>query len=568
MQSDPYQKIAGVLTPLFALKGKEDLGIGDTSALAEMIAWAQKNGFRALQLLPINESGASTSPYSIISAMALEPSTITTNPHWILELTPQTYETIIGAYDLASLRNGSINYPLVRKLKRELLTASWESFKKIATTSPRVQDYRHFQQDHSWWLSDYTLYRALLELHEENDDLSSWPSTLRQAATARIWLKERSAQDQQNFQDRCCFFSYVQWVAFRQWQKIFSIAEQHEVALIGDVPTGVNLGSADVFSNPELFDITSFGGAPPEKVFQADPFTTQWGQNWGIPLYRWEKMSEDNFLWWRNRLRHLRSLFHFLRIDHALGLFRIYSFPWKPEHDAQFINQSPEEVKAITNGRLPCFIDYDDDTIEHRTHNKNRGERVLRIFLEEIGNNRLIAEDLGEIPPYVPESLAKLQIPGFKIPLWTRSSEGKMLSPQEYPRISVATYATHDHPPFRTQWETWQSEAQREGACSGGWKTLKELLAFIGSPEEDPMISYLGKIHEQLLDRLYATNSWLAIVMITDLFGSTQQFNIPGSACNQNWSKRIEPPISEWNKRYHQILHTSYKSLARNNRLN
>jgi len=567
MQLHPDQKIAGILAPLFALRGKLDLGIGDTSALMEAVLWAEENGFRALQLLPINESGASNSPYSLVSAMALEPSTITTHPSWIPELQSETYKTIIASYDLEALRSGPVNYPLVRKLKRELLFSAWKNFKIADTTSPRLEDYKAFQKEHSSWLSDYTLYRVLLERHGESDDLSSWDPALRQASTARTWLEQLSEKEKKEFGERRDFFAYVQWIAARQWQKIFSFANQHNVALIGDVPTGVNLGSADVFSYPELFDVTTFGGAPPEKVFRADPFTMQWGQNWGIPLYHWKRMEQDDFSWWRRRLRHLHSLFHLLRIDHALGLFRIYSFPWKPEQDAQFINLSAEEAKKVTGGRLPCFIDHADGTLEHRAHNQHRGEMLLQLFLEEIGENHLIAEDLGETPPYVPESLAKLQIPGFKIPLWIRDASGKMIPPQKYPRVSVATYATHDHEPFRKQWESWQSEAQAQGPSSGGWKTLREMLDFIGCLQEDPMTPYLGKIHQYLLKGLYATNSWVAVVMITDLFGSTQQFNIPGSPSEQNWQERITLSISKWNNEYREILKASYESLLINNRL-
>ena len=567
MNLHPNQKIAAVLIPLFSIRGGLDLGIGDTSALAEAIAWAQQNGFHALQLLPINESGASNSPYSVTSAMALEPSTITTHPSWIPELQSETYDAIVASYDLAALRSGPVNYPLVRKLKRELLTAAWKNFKIGGTTSFRAQDYKGFQQDQSSWLPNYALYRVLLERRGENDDLPSWKPPLCQASTALTWLEQLSVEEQKDFEERRDFFSYVQWIAFEQWKKIRDLANEYDVALIGDVPTGVNLGSADVFSAPELFDLTNFGGAPPEKVFRADPFTMQWGQNWGIPLYHWEKMSRDNFFWWRRRLRHLRSFFHLLRIDHALGLFRIYSFPWKPENDAQFINLSSEAAKKITGGRLPRFIDCDDDTPEHRAHNQQRGEMLLHLFLEEVGPDHLIAEDLGETPPYVPESLAKLQIPGFKIPLWIRDHQGQMLPAQEYARVSVATYATHDHEPFRKQWEAWQAEAQSEGPSSGGWKTLTEMLAFIECQQEDPMTPYLGKIHQQLLKGLYATNSWLAIVMITDLFGSKQQFNIPGSPSSKNWQERISLPISEWNNYYREILAASYEGLQASERV-
>ena len=93
------------------------------------------------------------------------------------------------------------------------------------------------------------------------------------------------------------------------------------------------------------------------------------------------------------------------------------------------------------------------------------------------------------------------------------------------------------------------------------------MLAFIGCSKADPMTPYLGETHHELLRGLYATNSRLAIVMITDLFGSNQQFNTPGSPCDKNWQERIAFPIREWNERYREILASSHEGLKANNRI-
>lgn len=87
--------------------------------------------------------------------------------------------------------------------------------------------------------------------------------------------------------------------------------------------------------------------------------------------------------------------------------------------------------KKSQEAPFPHFRDYDDTTVEHRAYNQRRGEMLLRLFLAETGKNHLLAEDLGESPAYVTESLKKLQIPGFKIPLWTRDETGHML-PEKY----------------------------------------------------------------------------------------------------------------------------------------
>ena len=125
MTIDPEKKIAGLLVPLFALRGRHDLGVGDTEALSEVIEWAAGNNFRAVQILPVNETGGDHSPYNVLSAFALDPSTITTHPSWLPELTPAEYRRISQKRDLAALRSGAVNYPEVKALKRELLESAW-----------------------------------------------------------------------------------------------------------------------------------------------------------------------------------------------------------------------------------------------------------------------------------------------------------------------------------------------------------------------------------------------------------------------------------------------------------
>ena len=180
----------------------------------------------------------------------------------------------------------------------------------------------------------------------------------------------------------------MQWIAYTQWLAVREHAEREGVALMGDVPVGVSRHSADVWRDPDIFDLKRSIGAPPEKAFKADPFTAKWGQNWGFPLYNWERMAQDNFAWWRRRLQLLMSIFHLLRVDHALGFFRIYSFPWPPSDNAKFTDLTPEQVMELTGGELPRFVDRDDETEENREYNRQHGERILKMMLEEIGAHR------------------------------------------------------------------------------------------------------------------------------------------------------------------------------------
>jgi 4-alpha-glucanotransferase len=155
-------------------------------------------------------------------------------------------------------------------------------------------------------------------------------------------------------------------------------------------------------------------------------------------------------------------------------------------------------------------------------------------------------------------------LPGFKIPMWERLPDGSIQPGETYERISVVTYATHDHAPIRTQWEEWQAGVRRGGEEGEGCRRiLVELLRFAGHPEIDPMTPFEGKVHEVLLEGLLKSNSWIAIPMITDLFGTDQRFNVPGAIGSANWTARIENPVSEWNAHHAALLSGWREAVAR-----
>src|ERR1700746_644305 len=117
----PEKKIAGVLVPLFALRGQNDLGIGAPGALREFIDWVAQIGFKLVQLLPINETGADNSPYNAISAMAIEPTTLHLAPNSPLDLTREDFHALLSNVDLQNLRLGGVKYRHVKELRQRLL---------------------------------------------------------------------------------------------------------------------------------------------------------------------------------------------------------------------------------------------------------------------------------------------------------------------------------------------------------------------------------------------------------------------------------------------------------------
>jgi 4-alpha-glucanotransferase len=367
----PDKKIAGILAPLFGLRSDNDLGVGDVAVLREFIDWAAEIGFKLIQLLPINEMGADNSPYNAISAMAIEPTTLHLAPGSPEHLTRDDFEKIVGQFNLAQLRRGSVKYSEVKRLKRALLEAAFKRFDYPAA-------FAEFLNRESEWLDQYVVFRALMERNGENEAWDRWPEEHRSFDAAIKWRDALTEEDRRQFEDRQQFFAYVQWIAQQQWSDIKNYAEGHGVALMGDIPFGVSYYSADVFSKRDQFVLDWWGGAPPETHFKDDKFTQRWGQNWGIPIFHWNEMQRRNFDWWRERVRKVRSSFHVFRIDHVLGFYRIYAFPWRPQQNKKFLPLDWSEMLERTGGRAPHFHPRDDSSPANCEANRHEGEEYLR----------------------------------------------------------------------------------------------------------------------------------------------------------------------------------------------
>ena len=282
--------------------GENDLGIGDLGALREFIDWIAEIGFTLVQLLPINETGADNSPYNAISAIAIEPTTLHLAPGSPEDLTRNDFADSLSETDLVGLRRGRVRYRQVKELKQRIFEKAFANFSARADEK-RQSEFERFCQDESSWLRDYALFRVLIEQNNGSAAWDQWPQQHQTIESARNWLRELPLEKQSAVTRRLDFFCYVQWIAQQQWRDVKAHAEQRGVALMGDIPFGVSYYSADVFSRPDEFLLDWFGGAPPEPHFKDDAFTQKWGQNWGIPLYRWSAMRANNFQWWRERVR-------------------------------------------------------------------------------------------------------------------------------------------------------------------------------------------------------------------------------------------------------------------------
>lgn len=548
MRTDFNRKIAGLLVPVFALRTENDLGIGDTEGVKQMIDWCARHGFHVLQLLPINETGEDNSPYNAISAMALDPTTIAISPSQLPDLSQKQFDSIADETTLADIRTGPVKYRTVKPLKLKLLWAAFENFERNAAEQT---GFRSFQKANQGWLTDYCLFRALMELNRGVPAWETWAADHQSPAAARVWLAKHGKVQRDEIELRCRFFAYVQWIAHSQWAEVRVHADAKRVSLMGDIPFGVSRNSADVWAHREIFDLKWSGGAPLEKVFKLDDFTMKWGQNWGVPLYPWPVHRRTKFAWWRLRVRQTSSIFHVFRIDHVLGFYRIYAFPWKPEENWQFVSLTEEEAAKKTGGLLPRFSQAPDDTPEHKQKNRAQGEEVLKVVLDAAGDTAVIAEDLGVVPDYVPVSLTELGIPGFKIPHFERNKDYTWKDANLYSRLSIVTPATHDHEPLAAQWRTLWNEHEDAKAKQDhhrahvSWLELQRFVGWCGWDGHHIPREFVPELHEAYIRRVMTSNSWLAVLMITDVFAQTARFNVPGPMAETNWAERLDRTVSQ-----------------------
>ena len=546
MAESSYPRLAGTLLPVFALRHENDLGIGDTEAVRQAISFCAEQKLGLLQVLPINETGDDNSPYNAISSVAIDPVYLTLTPEQVPGLQAETLAKMIPAELRAKLQSGPVPYREVKQLKLEILSHAYVEFEAVdlETGTELAYEFQAFVEDNMGWLPGYTLFRTLLNEYSNNALWHEWIPEHRTLAEAEIWLNK--TPDREELVRYRQFTAYVQWIAWRQWAEVREWADKNRVRMIGDIPFGVSRYSADVWAEHELFDLTWSGGAPAEPFFNGGEFLRRWGQYWGIPLYDWPMHRAQNYAWWRQRITAVSLIFHSFRIDHVIGLFRIYSFPWMPQQDEEYTHLSPEEAKVKAGGREPHFIPRPDETEEDAALNCAEGEALLQMIQEAAGSTAVIAEDLGVVPRYVPPLLEKLGIPGFAIPQFIVDPETREYIPKdEMPELSIATWGTHDHAPLIT----WYQDLTRRWHGPDGheaWLDLQRLMRFLGRNENEPPVFLTDELHEAFIRALLESKSCWTIFIISDIFGVDWRFNAPGTATDSNWSQRMDRPLAAY----------------------
>jgi 4-alpha-glucanotransferase len=404
---------AGVAVPLFSLYSKKSIGIGEIPDLKLMVDWCQRTGLSIIQLLPLNEMGMDFSPYNAISTFAIDPVYLRLND---LRLADRKK----FKKDLEKLKqnfpsgNGRVNYDI----KREKLKLLYRIYKD--TDLSRSVKFRRFLKDNEYWLNDYAIYKLI---KDEKDERAwfKWKKPFRQRDE-----KVLTKLVNQN-KIKIEFYKWLQWQLNEQLVLVKKYAAEKNVLIMGDIPFLVSRDSADVWAHQDYFKLDLEAGAPPDMFFSK-------GQRWGMPPYDWNNIARDGFFYIKQRLKYAEMFYDMFRIDHFVGLLRLWVIECKTKKD-----------KGAKEGRFDPEMEYIWG--EH-------GRKLLSVMLED-SQMLPCAEDLGTVPPVSYSILWKAGVPGMEIQRWTKNwNDGfDFIKPEDYRINSVATVSTHDSSTLPAWWK-------------------------------------------------------------------------------------------------------------------
>jgi isoamylase len=478
---------AGVVVPLFAIRSQGGWGLGEIADIPRFARWAHAAGFSVLQLLPVNEvSGADPSPYAALSAFALDPVYLSLDDC-------EDFQALGGrdalSPELRARLEELASAPLVdwngaRALKREAASLAFDHFlrEEWQKKTTRAEELAAFMRSQRAWLDDYALF---IVLHERlGTSWLEWPPPLREREPGAI------ARTRDEYPDALLQAKWLQWQLDLQWRRARREASALGVELMGDLPFMAGMDSADVWSNRHLFRTDLHVGTPPDDLCDD-------GQDWGLPVYDWQAMEENDFAWIKARAMRGGQLFSIYRVDHAIGFYRTYF----RSADGKSTGFTPAEEAA-----QPLL-----------------GERLMRIMTRWA---EVVAEDLGTVPHFLRPSLEKLGVAGYRVLRWEKD-EDQYRDPASWPAVSTCTNATHDTD-TTAEWYDALPLDERE--------RLRKIPALATLDPDQP---FDASTRDLFLQAIYGAPSTLALVLLQDALGTRDRINTPGTFDASNWAYRM-----------------------------
>lgn len=479
-----FARLSGLLMHPTSLPGR--FGIGDLGESAyRFVDFLERAGQAYWQVLPLNPPGYGNSPYQGLSAFA--------GNSWLISLErlrEAGHLTDADLADVPAFPEERVDFEAVVPYKERLLDRAWERFDAQAPASQR-EDFERFCAEQADWLEDFALFMALREAH----DLQSWqrwaPEVAHRESQALARWREKLA-------DPVARHKYRQWQYFEQWLALKRYANERGVRIIGDLPIFVSLNSADVWANPHLFRLdedlepTVVSGVPPD-------FFSETGQLWGHPLYRWERMQEDQYAWWIARFRMLFTQVDVTRVDHFRGFYNYWEIPAGAE--------------TAVEGH---WVD-------------GPGADLFHALNDALDDVPIIAEDLGEFDEEARAGVEALRetfdYPGMKVLQFAFGADAEnSFLPHNFAQPWVVYTGTHDNDTATGWYAVGATDAARDYA--------RRYMRVDGSD-----------IAWDLIRLAWASVANTAITQVQDLLslGHEARMNTPGTVGPPNWCWRLAP---------------------------
>lgn len=467
---------SGMLLPIASLPSKYGIGTFSKSAY-DFVDILKAAGQRFWQILPLGPTGYGDSPYQSFSTYAGNP--------YLIDLDRLVEEGLLSEKECKSFDFGTnkrhIDYGKIYESRFLILQKAYKRCKLKGDP-----DYEKFLEENKEWLDDYCLYMAVKN-HFNGVSWDHWDEDIR--------LREPEAMEKYRTQyaDEMNFFRFQQFKFQEQWYALKEYANQNGVEIIGDIPIYVAFDSADTWARPDLFQFDEenmpidVAGCPP------DGFSAT-GQLWGNPLYKWEYHKETGYVWWAKRMERCFRLYDIVRVDHFRGFDEYYAIP------------------------------YGNKTAENGCWKKGPGLDLFVQLRKQLGEMRVIAEDLGYLTPSVMKMVEESGFPGMKVLEFAFDSrEPSNYLPHNYDKNCVVYTGTHDNQTLRT----WYYEMAEEDR-----KLAKDYMNLYGRNDEE--------IQWEFIRLALSSVAMLAVIPVQDYLylDSDARINTP-STLGDNWTWRL-----------------------------
>jgi 4-alpha-glucanotransferase len=498
--------IWGVFLPLYALQTQRSWGSGDFSDLEAMMTWCAEMGSRVVATLPLlptflRNGAFEPSPYLPVSRLLWNEFYLDITRIPELDKCPTAQALLASSAfqkEIKALRRLALDYRRQMALKCQILEQLCQCL--FDESTDRLKALMHFAETNPL-VAEHACFRATYE--RQRAPWRSWPQRLREGVLKEGDYNEKNRR----------YHLYVQWLAQQQIQALSETAQEKGLRLYLDLPLGVHPDGYDVWRERDVFAGDISTGAPPDAVFTK-------GQNWGFPPLHPERIREYGYRYFIAYLRHHLRHAGILRIDHVMGLHRLFWIPQGLEaSQGVYVRYPAEELYAIL-------------ALESHRH-----------------KTAIVGEDLGTVPPEVRPTMTRHGLHSLHVLHYELASNPRTAFRQP-PSNCVASLNTHDMPPFAAFWQGLdikqrlelgllkKAEAQREDRDR---RIIIEVLAnFLqekGWIEQTNVDEYTAL--KVCLAFLSASQARVVLVNLEDLWLETQPQNIPSTKDEYpNWQRK------------------------------